>query len=214
MTPRKKTDDPRSQPRLRRSPVGLRIIGGRFRGQKLLYSGDLATRPMRDRVREAVFSILRDAVVDARVVDLFAGTGAMGLEAVSRGAESVLFVERDRPAAQFVRKNLEKLGLGSRGEVVAADVFSWWKHHPPFPDGPHVVFCCPPYRLYSEAGEALDELIAGLVREIPPQSVLMIESDDRFDTDRLPHPDVWDVRRYPPTKVAFFWKEGGGDTAA
>lgn len=212
--PRKKPDDPRSQPRLRRSPVGLRIIGGRFRGRKLLYSGDLATRPMRDRVREAVFSILRDAVVDARVVDLFAGTGAMGLEAISRGAESVLFVERDRLAAQFVRKNLEQLGLGSRGEVLAADVFAWWKHHPPFQEGPYVVFCCPPYRLYADAGEEMEDLIAGLVREIPPQSVLMIESDDRFDTDRLPRPDLWDVRRYPPTKVAFYWKEGGGDTAA
>lgn len=214
MMSRKKADDPRPRSSLRRSPVGLRIIGGQFRGRKLLYSGDLATRPMRDRVREAVFSILRDAVVDARVVDLFAGTGAMGLEAVSRGAHSAVFVERDRLAAQFVRKNLDTLGLTSRCEVVAADVFSWWKYHPPFPAAPHVVFCCPPYRLYSEAAEAMEDLISGLVREIPSQSVVMIESDERFESDRLPRPELWDVRRYPPTKVAFYWKEGGTDTAA
>lgn len=213
MTPRKK-DASRPRSPVRRSPVGLRIIGGRFRGQKLLYSGDLATRPMRDRVREAVFSILRDAVVDARVVDLFAGTGAMGLEAVSRGAKSAVFVERDRLAAQFLQKNLEKLGLGAQGKVVPADVFAWWKYRRPFADEPHVVFCCPPYRLYSDSPEAMEGLIRGLLLEIPPGSVLMLESDGRFDRDRLPYPEFWDVRRYPPTQVAFYWKEGRSDTAA
>ncbi len=210
----KKSREPASPRPLRRMPVGLRIIGGKQRGQKILYSGDLTTRPMRDRVREAVFNILRDAVAGARVVDLFAGTGAMGLEALSRGADSAVFVERDAVAAQFIRRNLDRLNLSDRGEVVAGDVFAWWKYHPTFCNQPHVIFCCPPYRLYSQAAQAMDELIAGLYRELPLQGVLMIETDDRCDIQRFPHPERWDVRHYPPSRVAFYWQEGGGDTAA
>ena len=78
----------------------MRIIGGKFRGRKLEYSGDLRTRPMKDRVREALFNLLGNAVEGKIAIDLFAGTGALGLEALSRGASRAVFIERHRPTAQ------------------------------------------------------------------------------------------------------------------
>src|SRR5271154_4383856 len=90
--------------------AGLRIIGGRFRGRKLEYSGDPRTRPMKDRVREALFNLLSTAVKGKVAIDLFAGTGALGLEALSRGAARAVFIERHRPTAQTIGRNAAALG--------------------------------------------------------------------------------------------------------
>ncbi len=97
----------------------MRIIAGAAKGRRLRSIGG-ATRPMTDRVREGVFSSLGERVVGARVADLFAGTGSIGLEALSRGAESVLFVERSHAALRVLRSNVAAVGLG--GRVVAGDV--------------------------------------------------------------------------------------------
>src|SRR6185369_13778531 len=80
--------------------VGLRIIGGKLRGRKLQYSGDLRTRPMKDRVREAVFNLLGPGVKGSHAIDLFAGTGALGLEAISRGAAQATLIERHLPTSR------------------------------------------------------------------------------------------------------------------
>src|SRR5919199_1250279 len=77
--------------------VGLRIIGGTLRGRKIKYSGDVRTRPMKDRVREAVFNLLGPQVSGSHAIDLFAGTGALGFEAISRGALRATFIERHYP---------------------------------------------------------------------------------------------------------------------
>src|SRR6478736_322408 len=79
--------------------VGLRIVGGTLRGRKLQYSGDVRTRPMKDRVREAVFNLLGPQVAGSHAIDLFAGTGALGIEAISRGATKATFIERHLPTA-------------------------------------------------------------------------------------------------------------------
>src|SRR5205823_2176218 len=78
-------------------PAELRIIGGRMRGRKLVYGGDQRTRPMKDRTREAVFNLLGPGVTGTHAIDLFAGTGALGLEAISRGAESATLIEQHFP---------------------------------------------------------------------------------------------------------------------
>lgn len=197
-----------------RRTVGLRIIGGEFGGRRLSYSGDCAVRPMRDRVREAVFNILREAVEGARVLDIFAGTGAMGLEALSRGAAFVQFIEKDPLACQFLRKNIQALQVEDRTELTPADAFLWWKYHPVFPSCPHVAFCCPPYELYYQAAEQMRELITGLVRELPSDSVVVVEADERFDFAGLPWPERWDVRTYRPSRIGFFWKESRTESAA
>src|ERR1041384_3149877 len=86
----------------------LRIIGGDMRGRKIGYHGDPRTRPMKDRVREAVFNLVESDGVYA--IDLFAGTGALGLEAISRGASGALFIERHFPTARLVEQNAQQLG--------------------------------------------------------------------------------------------------------
>ena len=105
----------------------IRVVSGEFGGRKLVVPDGLATRPTTDKVRQAVFNSLDSAgmIDDANVVDLFAGSGALGIEALSRGAASCVFVERDRAALQALRANLAALGLESRTTVVTSDVLAW-----------------------------------------------------------------------------------------
>lgn len=89
----------------------MRIIAGRFRRRNLLTRSGLVTRPITDRVKETLFQRLGDVVAGARVLDVFAGTGTLGLEALSRQAASVVFVEKDRQAIELLRKNVDRLGI-------------------------------------------------------------------------------------------------------
>src|SRR5918998_3417279 len=99
----------------------MRVIAGRWGGRRLQAPPGDATRPTSDRVREALFSILGARVDDARVLDLFAGSGALGIEALSRGAASATFVDHDPDALAAVRANLDGTGLADRATVVRAD---------------------------------------------------------------------------------------------
>jgi 16S rRNA (guanine966-N2)-methyltransferase len=104
----------------------MRIVGGKFRGRPLAAPGDERTRPTSDRVREAVFNILAHGIADfelagARALDLFAGTGALGLEALSRGAVFCLFVEEDADARALIRRNIEALGLTGVTKIFRRD---------------------------------------------------------------------------------------------
>ncbi len=105
----------------------MRVISGEFGGRKLIAPDGLSTRPTTDKVRQAVFNSLGSmGVLDgATVVDLFAGSGALGIEALSRGAESCVFVERDRAALAALRENLTALGLDDRSRVAAAEVLGY-----------------------------------------------------------------------------------------
>ena len=101
----------------------MRIIRGEFRNRRILTPKGLSTRPTPEMVREALFNILGGRVVEARVLDLFAGSGGVGLEALSRGAESVLFVERDSKAITVLRRNIEAFGARGRARVLDADAY-------------------------------------------------------------------------------------------
>src|SRR5208283_379410 len=120
--------------------VGVRIIGGKFRGRKLEYSGDLRTRPMKDRVREALFNLLSTAVAGKVAIDLFAGTGALGLEALSRGASRAVLIERHRPTAETIRRNSTTLGVEAIVDVTSADTFLWARRLPDLGGAPWLVF--------------------------------------------------------------------------
>ena len=104
----------------------MRVVAGEFRGRRLIAPAGTSTRPTTDRVREATFNALgsRDLVVGAQVADLFAGSGAIGIEALSRGAEHCTFVERDRDALRALRTNLDTLGIADRSRVVTGDVLA------------------------------------------------------------------------------------------
>ena len=102
----------------------MRVIAGEAKGRTLVAPKGTGTRPATDRIRETLFAILEPDLPGARVLDLFAGAGTMGLEALSRGAARVTFVERATPALEALRKNIAATGFGDRSEVLAANVIS------------------------------------------------------------------------------------------
>jgi 16S rRNA (guanine966-N2)-methyltransferase len=182
--------------------VGVRIIGGTMRGRPLEYSGDLRTRPMKDRVREAVFNLVGPDVDGAHAIDLFAGTGALALEAISRGAASATLLERHHPSSLLIKQNARSLGVEDRCEVVFGDAFLWGKKLVSKPASSRwLVFCSPPYEFYvSRLAEMLD-LLNGLWSAAPGGSQFVVEADERFDFGLLPEPTLWDVRNYRPARI-------------
>ena len=103
----------------------MRVTGGEFCGRILAVPGSGAIRPTQDRVRAALFNILAPEIAGAEFLDLFAGSGAVGIEALSRGAGRAVFVERDRRNLAVLKGNLEMLGADGRAETVAADAYRW-----------------------------------------------------------------------------------------
>ena len=126
----------------------MRVVGGRLKGRTLAAPSSQAIRPTADRLRESLFNILAHAygnpMLDARVLDLFAGTGALGIEAVSRGAKFTLFVDDGAEARALLRNNVEALGLGGVSKIYRRDATKLGPAHPVEPFS--LVFCDPPYR--------------------------------------------------------------------
>lgn len=185
----------------------LRVIGGTLRGRSIAYSGDPRTRPMKQRVREAVFNLVGDRVVGTHVLDLFAGTGALAWEALSRGAVRATLIERHFPTVRLLRQNAEALGVSDRVSIVAGDAFVWAPRvaaESPLCGAvpPWLLFCAPPYNLYVNQAPALVALLSALASRAPNQSVLLVEADERFDTTMLPAACLWDIRGYPPAVIA------------
>lgn len=189
-------------------PKGLRIIGGSMRGRTIQYSGDPRTRPMKDRTREALFNLVGPSVQGTHAIDLFAGTGALGLEAISRGAERGTFIERHIPTAKLIRENTEHLGVRDVCEVIMLSAFVWAKKHPPLDAARRwLVLCSPPFSFYAERREEMLEMIGRLWNEAPAESIFVLESDERYDFSGLPEGSEWDVRRYAPALVGIARKE-------
>ena len=186
--------------------VGVRIIGGRFRGRKIEYGGDLRTRPMKDRLRQAVFDRLATTVRGKHGLDLFAGTGALGLESLSRGAVRATFIEQHLPTARAIERSVAALGAGAEAEIVIANTFLWFRRQPKLGNMPWLVFSSPPYDFYVDRIEEMLSLIAGMMQAAPPESVFVVESDERLDFTRLPEPEAWQVHSYPPARVGIYEK--------
>jgi 16S rRNA (guanine(966)-N(2))-methyltransferase RsmD len=146
----------------------MRIITGTFRSRPLQAPAGLATRPTTDRLRETLFNVLAPRIVGARFLDLYAGSGAVGLEALSRGAEDVVFVERAPAALKVLRANLDKLGVKGGFEVQAAAVREYLRRTATGPRGFDVVFLDPPYDAEAEYAATLGALggaAAGLLSD-------------------------------------------------
>ena len=174
----------------------MRVVAGTARGRKLATPPGRSTRPTSDRVREAIFSMLTslDAIQDATVADLFAGSGAMGIEALSRGASRGVFVESDTAALRVIQTNLDTTGLGDRADVRRADATA-------FTDPVDIAFIDPPYAFdgWPALLDALDARIA------------VVESDR--DVDPGAKWLVNKVRRYGSTVVTLIQRTppaGGG----
>ncbi len=123
----------------------VRIIGGELKGRKLVTVPGIQTRPTADRVRESIFNIIGVSVRGALVLDLFAGTGAMGIEALSRGAESVVFADNDKTALRALAKNIKMCSLESRANIIKWNILKNLNIICSFPAAFNLVFVDPPY---------------------------------------------------------------------
>ncbi len=152
----------------------MRVVAGKFRGRNLKSPSSNAIRPTADRLRESVFNILvhayEDPITDARVLDLFAGTGALGIEALSRGAKFALFVEEAAEARALIRENVETLGLGGITRIFRRDASNLGEAHPNEPFS--LVFCDPPYGK-GLAGKSLASARAG--SWLTPDAIVVVE---------------------------------------
>ena len=181
-----------------------RIIGGTLRGRRLAHRPGGPTRPMKDRVRETLFDLLGERVRGSTAVDLFAGTGALGFEALSRGAARAIFAERHFPTADALRRSARELGLEDRCEVRAGDVLLWARRPPDLPaDAPWVVFVSPPWAMFGDRLAELMALIATLAQTAPAGSVIVVESDAGFDPAALPGGHAWESRAVVPAVLHF-----------
>jgi 16S rRNA (guanine966-N2)-methyltransferase len=174
----------------------VRIVAGRFRRRKLLTNPGLVTRPITDRVKEVLFERLTEDLVDARVADVFAGTGTLGLEALSRGAKSVVFVESDRKAHELLVANVAKLGVESETLCWRADVMRCSYRPKGVSDFlPYdVIFFDPPYRLvpYIQPGDSLYKSLERLAKTdvSSPEALLVFRTpeDAQFNL-----PVAWNI---------------------
>jgi 16S rRNA (guanine966-N2)-methyltransferase len=180
-----------------------RIIGGTMRGRRLEFSPDPRTRPMKDRVRETLFDLVGTRVKGAIALDLFAGSGALGFEALSRGASRAVFVERHFPTAAALRRSAKALEVTDRADVRSGDVLLWAKKLPTAPaplpvDAPWLVFISPPWEFFQSRPADVLALLAALERAAPAGSTFVVEADTAFDTGLLPDAEAWDIRPIPP----------------
>jgi 16S rRNA (guanine966-N2)-methyltransferase len=169
----------------------VRVVAGEFRGRRLAAPRGARTRPTADKVREALFSMLGD-VSGARVLDLYAGSGALGIEALSRGAESAVFVERDARVAGVIERNLATLGLDQR--VVRQDAMRFLARAQGTFD---LVFCDPPYDSAPGLAGPLAEHLPALTAE----DVRIVTESDKRKPLELPFPLLTE-RTYGDTRIA------------
>ena len=168
---------------------------------------------MKERVRESIFNLVSTEAKGKHAIDLFAGTGALGLEALSRGAASATFIEKHIPTARVVEENIATLGVEDRTTLLMTSAFLWGKRDLPRLDNipaetPWLVFCSPPYAFFIDRQDQMLGLISDLLEHAPTESIFLVEADERFDFNCLPggarqekRGPGWDVRRYHPAVV-------------
>jgi 16S rRNA (guanine966-N2)-methyltransferase len=174
----------------------VRVIAGRWGGRRLQAPPGRSTRPTSDRVREALFSVLGARVDGARVLDLYAGSGALGLEALSRGARDATFVDSAPAALRAVRANLE--ALGGAAEVVRSDARRFLVGASANARQYDLIFLDPPYRLAGQLGRELSEALPPVLA----RDALVISESDRRTPLHIELP-LHDERRYGDTLIRF-----------
>ena len=183
----------------------VRIVAGSLRGRKLTCVVHEGMRPTPQMVREALFSILGNAVPGRPFFDLFAGTGVHGLEAISRGASEAVFVERDAKLANAIDGKLREWDIARQGQVARADVYRWAERWIP-PAGPVNLFLSPPFADLTDRYDAFLALVKQLADKAPLESCVCIQAEDGFPTEQLPGTN-WDVRAYGRNVLAIWVKE-------
>ncbi|BEH10765.1 MULTISPECIES: 16S rRNA (guanine(966)-N(2))-methyltransferase RsmD [Geobacter] len=185
----------------------MRVVGGSARGRRLAAPRGNRVRPTADRIKEALFNILHSGMEGfegARVLDLFAGTGNLGIEALSRGCSEAVFVDSHRESVTVIRRNLDELGFGDRARIIARDALSaidsLEREGAPF----RLVVIDPPYRL------GLADKVLGRLAESPliaEETIIVVESAvDEVLPDLMEPLHLVDRRTYGDTALSFFRK--------
>jgi 16S rRNA (guanine966-N2)-methyltransferase len=182
----------------------LRIVAGSLRGRKLTVAVHPGMRPTPQAVREALFSILGNAVPDRPFVDLFAGTGVNGLEALSRGASAATFVERDHKLAETINGYLRSFGVAYQAQLIRSDVYRWAERWRP-PAGAANVFLSPPFADLQNRPADFLHMVERMQAGLAVGSVLVLQLEEGFDLTALPDADRWDRRKYG-RNLLLFWE--------
>jgi 16S rRNA (guanine966-N2)-methyltransferase len=184
----------------------VRIVAGMLRGRKLTCQVNPHLRPMPDMVRQALFSILGDVVPDRPFYDLFAGTGAVGLEALSRGASPVWLIERDPRTASAITAHLKEFDVADRAQVHRVDAYRWaetWEA----PAEPVNVFLGPPFIDFEKRLELLVQAIADIQMKAAPGSVVILQADRELPpVNALPDCEHWEERVYGRNRLLLWVK--------
>ncbi|MGD2050544.1 MAG: 16S rRNA (guanine(966)-N(2))-methyltransferase RsmD [Chloroflexota bacterium] len=180
----------------------MRVISGKARGHKLKKVPGDSTRPITDRVKENLFNILGNWVQDTRWLDLFAGTGQVGIEALSRGASSAVFVDKTRSAIKTIQDNLQHTRLADGADVLHQDAFEYLRRREiePF----DVVFIAPPQyqELWSKVLLILDQHIEAY---LAPQGMVIVQIDPKeYEEQKLKSLVLFDKRQYGNTLLCFY----------
>ncbi len=184
----------------------VRIVAGSLRGRKLTVNVNPGLRPTPQMVREALFSLLGNAVPDRPFYDVFAGTGVVGLEAISRGASRVTFVERDFRLLGDLEGHLRTFGVADRAELARADVYRWAERWQP-PGEPVNLFVSPPFADYEHRLDGFLALVALFQRKVADGSVMVLQVEHGVPLDGLPHPEQWEDRRYGRNHLLIWVRE-------
>jgi len=162
----------------------MRIIAGKYRSRILKSLKGLALRPTSDRLRETLFNVLGPAVTGSRFLDVFAGTGAAGIEALSRGAAEAIFVESHAPAAKLIRHNLDALGITACATILHADALSALQklaaRHTPSTPPIDFVFLDPPYAAHIDYARTLEFLSSPSANFLSPEALIIFEHHHKF----------------------------------
>ena len=175
----------------------MRIVGGTLKGRTLLPFDRIGIRPTSDMARESIFNILRDKIAGASFLDLFAGTGAMGIEALSRGAKAVTLVDSGRESVKLINKNLEKLKITDFIKVEFSDALRYLALTRETFD---VIYIDPPYD--SDLGE---KSLLSVTRVMADDAIVIYESEKPIEKD-FSGLIKYDERKYGRARLSFFKK--------
>jgi len=185
-----------------RAPPGPRLTGGTAKGARLFTLPGKDVRPALSRMRISLFEVLRARMIDAAVVDLFAGTGSLGLEALSRGAARALFLDIDKRCLEVIGKNLERLRFADRGSTLYADAFQAADRLEPAT----IAFVDPPYAFYVERREEMGRLVETLLARVvtDPEGRVVSEHRAKQGLGEVAGGRIVDERRYGETVVTMY----------
>ncbi|GAB1421621.1 16S rRNA (guanine(966)-N(2))-methyltransferase RsmD [Anaerolineales bacterium] len=185
-----------------------RVIAGTAKGRRLKFVPGNTTRPVTDRAKEALFSIIGYDILDTRLLDLFAGTGSIGIEALSRGAESVLFIDKERQAIQTIHENLKITGFTENALVRQTDALRLLTQNPPEPF--HYIYIAPPQ--YLGLWKTSLQLVDQNIHWLTDNGVVIVQIDPKeYEEIELNELTPYDQRKYGRTLLVFYELTGAED---